>query len=252
MLSYSVRQVRNNVEKSPHFPKYLRSKLTKPLVSENTPRARHLVVTSHMTQKTSIPRVPSCCSRQACMKNVCLWEQSDFEMEFDILMHEYEPFDCVLQFSRVRCDVTSENSRKIYESTPFCLVNNKVLDLGKYCKFDQKFIGYVSLIHSSARWVQVVLPLHFYFNVHCEPIIVLISKRCGSLVFIFRFIILCSDGRLWQPETTQATCQRTESHIATEKVERKETDSSRVVFKFCHLSLRGFKGNWAPDHTNSL
>ena len=38
----------------------------------------------------------------------------------------------------VRCDVTSENSRQIYESTPFCLVNNKVLDLGKYCEFDQK------------------------------------------------------------------------------------------------------------------
>ena len=45
-------------------------------------------------------------------KNVCLWEQSDFEMEFDILLHEYQPFDCVLQFGSVRCDVTSENSRK--------------------------------------------------------------------------------------------------------------------------------------------
>ena len=31
-------------------------------------------------------------------------------MEFDILLHEYEPFDCVLQFSRVRFDVTSEYS----------------------------------------------------------------------------------------------------------------------------------------------
>ena len=29
-------------------------------------------------------------------KNVFLWEQSDFEMEFDILLHEYHPFDCVL------------------------------------------------------------------------------------------------------------------------------------------------------------
>ena len=71
-------------------------------------------------------------------------------MEFDILLHEYQPFDCVLQFGNVRCDVTSENPRQMYESTPFCLVNNKVLDLGKYCKFDRKLIGYVSFIHSSA------------------------------------------------------------------------------------------------------
>ena len=82
-------------------------------------------------------------------------------MEFDILLHEYEPFDCVLQFGNVRCDVTSENSRQMYESTPFCLVNNKVIDLGKYCKFDQKPIGYVSFTHSSAIWTNVVLPLHF-------------------------------------------------------------------------------------------
>ena len=33
----------------------------------------------------------------------------------------------------------------MYGSTPFCLVNNKVLDLGKYCEFDQKLIGYVSV-----------------------------------------------------------------------------------------------------------
>ena len=52
-------------------------------------------------------------------------------MEFDILLHGYQPFDCVLQFGNVRCDVTSENSRQMYESTPFCLVNNRVLDLGK-------------------------------------------------------------------------------------------------------------------------
>ena len=71
-------------------------------------------------------------------------------MEFDILLHENEPFDCVLQFGSVRCDVTSENSRQMYESTPFCLLNNKVLDLGKYCEFDQTLIGYVSLVHSSA------------------------------------------------------------------------------------------------------
>ena len=69
-------------------------------------------------------------------------------MEFDILLREYEPFDCVLQFGRFRCDVTSEYS---HESTPFCLVNDKILYLGKYCEFDQKLIGYVSLIHSSAR-----------------------------------------------------------------------------------------------------
>ena len=93
-------------------------------------------------------------------KNACLWEQSDFEMEFDILLHEYEPFD--LQFGSVRCDVTSENYRQMCESTPFCLVNNKVLYLGKYCEFDQKLIGYVSLIHSSATWTNIVLPLHFY------------------------------------------------------------------------------------------
>ena len=97
-------------------------------------------------------------------KNFCLWEQSDFEMEFDILLHEYQPFDCVLQFGNVRCDVTSENSRQIFESTPFCLVNNKVLDLGKYCKFDRKLIGYISFIHSSAILTKIVLPLHFYFK----------------------------------------------------------------------------------------
>ena len=68
----------------------------------------------------------------------------------------------VLQFGRVRCDVTSENSRQMYESTPLCLVNNNVLGLGKYCEFDKKLIDYVSLIHSSARWAKVVLPLHFY------------------------------------------------------------------------------------------
>ena len=39
-----------------------------PIISENTPRAWHLVVTSHMTQETNIPRVPSRCSRQACIK----------------------------------------------------------------------------------------------------------------------------------------------------------------------------------------
>ena len=91
----------------------LRSKLTKSLVPENTARAWHLVVTSRMTQETSIPQVPSCCSRQACINNVCLWELSDFEMEFDILLHEYQPFDCVLQFSSVSCDVTSENYRQM-------------------------------------------------------------------------------------------------------------------------------------------
>ena len=67
-------------------------------------------------------------------------------MEFDILLHEYQPFDCVLQFGSVRCDVISEHSRQMYESTPFCLVNNKVRDLGKYCEFDQKPIGYVPFI----------------------------------------------------------------------------------------------------------
>ena len=77
-------------------------------------------------------------------KNVCLWEQSDFEMELDILLHEYQPFDCVLQFSNVRCDVTSKNSRQMYESTLFCLVNNKVLDLGKYCE-SAMFLSYIHL-----------------------------------------------------------------------------------------------------------
>ena len=71
-------------------------------------------------------------------------------MEFDILLHECQPFDCVLQFGSVRCDVTSENSRQMCESTPFCLLNNKVLDLGKYCEFNRKLIGYVSFMHSSA------------------------------------------------------------------------------------------------------
>ena len=71
-------------------------------------------------------------------------------MEFDILLYKYEPSGCVLQFGNVRCDVNSENSRQINESTPFCLVNNKVLDLEKYCEFNQKLIGYVSLIRSSA------------------------------------------------------------------------------------------------------
>ena len=71
-------------------------------------------------------------------------------MEFDILLHEYQPFDYVLQFGNVRCDVTSQNSRQMYESTPFCVENNKVLDVRKYCEFDQKLIGYVSFIHSSA------------------------------------------------------------------------------------------------------
>ena len=75
------------------------------------------------------------------------------------------PFDFVLQFGNVRCDVTSENSRQMYESTPFCLVNNRVLDLGKYCEFDRKLIGYVSFIHSSATWTKIVFPFHFYFNI---------------------------------------------------------------------------------------
>ena len=108
-------------------------------------------------------------------KNVCLWEQSDFEMEFDILLHEYQPFDCGLQLGNVRCDVTSENPQQMYKSTPFCLVNNKVLDLGKYCEFDRKLIGYVSFIHSSAIWTKIILPLHFYFN-RCKLELLVRSK----------------------------------------------------------------------------
>ena len=87
--------------------------------------------------------------------NVCLWEQSDFEMEFDILLHLYEPVSC----SSVMSGVTS-----LPKSTPFCLVNYEALDLGKYCEFDQKLIGNVSLIHSSAIWTKIILPLHFYFK----------------------------------------------------------------------------------------
>ena len=45
--------------------------------------------------------------------NVYLREKSDFEMEFDILLHEHQPFDCVLQFGNARCDVTSEQSRQM-------------------------------------------------------------------------------------------------------------------------------------------
>ena len=105
-------------------------------------------------------------------KNVCLREQSDFEMEFDILLHLYETFDCVWQFSNVRCDATSENSRQMYESTPFCLVNYHSRSW-KYCEFDQKLIGYVSFIHSSAIWTKIILPLHFYFKHdvtrYCHP-----------------------------------------------------------------------------------
>ena len=121
-------------------------------------------------------------------KNVCLWEQSDFEMEFDILLHEYHPFDCVLQFGNVRCDVTSENPRQMYESTPFCLVNNKVLDLGKYCDFDRKLIGCVSFIHSSAIWTIIVLPLHFFFKagLHVR------RKHKRKRAFLFLVLVLAS------------------------------------------------------------
>ena len=76
MTCYSVQQMRNNaeisIEKLPHFLRYLRSKLTKSLVSdnfsENTRKAWHQVVTSYMTQETSIPRVLSCCPHQAAIK----------------------------------------------------------------------------------------------------------------------------------------------------------------------------------------
>ena len=64
-------------------------------------------------------------------------------MEFDILLHECETLT-VLQFGRAGCDVTSENSRQMYESTLFCLLTSKVQDLGKYRKFDQKLIGYMN------------------------------------------------------------------------------------------------------------
>ena len=144
--SYSVEEMRNNaeisMEKSPHFPRYLRSKLTKSLVGL-VPRCDVTHDTEDNFSESSILLFSS-----SLHKNVFLWEQSDFEMEFDILLHGYQPFDCVLQFGSVRCDVTSENPRQMYESTPFCLVNNKVLDLGKYCAFDRKLIGYVSFIYS--------------------------------------------------------------------------------------------------------
>ena len=39
---------------------------------KHTPRAWHLVVTSHMTQETIFPGVPSCRSRPACIKK-CLF-----------------------------------------------------------------------------------------------------------------------------------------------------------------------------------
>ena len=81
--------------------------------------------------------------------------ESGFEMEFYILLHEYQPFHCVLQFGNVRCEVISENSWQIYDSTPFCLANTKVLDLGKYCEFDRKLIGFVSFIHSSTIWTNI-------------------------------------------------------------------------------------------------
>ena len=53
----------------------------------------------------------------------------------------------------------------MYESTPFCLVNNKVPDLGKCCEFDQKLTGYVSFIQSSEIWTKIILPLHFTWHV---------------------------------------------------------------------------------------
>ena len=94
-------------------------------------------------------------------KNVCLCEQSDFVMEFDILLNLCEPSDCVLQFGS---DVTSENSRQMYESILFCLVNYEVVDLGKYCEFDQKLIGNVPFTHSSAIWTKIILLLHIFFK----------------------------------------------------------------------------------------
>ena len=64
----------------------------------------------------------------------------------------------------------------------------KVLDLGKYCEFDKKLIGYVSFIHSSAIWTKIVLPLHFYFNR------AVYKRKNSDTVALFSFIsiFLCS------------------------------------------------------------
>ena len=125
MSCYIVQQMRNNAEfsmgKSPHFPRDLRSKLTNrsfPIVFQK--HTQGLVPSCDFTHDT---RNKYCSSSilsfsSSLHKNVCLWEQSDFEMEFDVLLHEYKLFDCVLQFGSVRCDVTSKNSQQMYGSTP--------------------------------------------------------------------------------------------------------------------------------------
>ena len=79
--------------------------------------------------------VPSCRSRPACTKMSVNESDAALRWSSTFCCMSTKPFDCVWQFGNVRCDVTSENSRQMYESTPFCLVNNKVLDLGKYCPF---------------------------------------------------------------------------------------------------------------------
>ena len=62
-----------------------------------------------MTQETIFTGVPSCRSRPACIK-MSVYESKAtlrFHLKFDILLHEYQPFECVLQFGNVRCDVTA-------------------------------------------------------------------------------------------------------------------------------------------------
>ena len=116
----------------------------------------------------------------------------------DILLHEHQPFDCVLQFCSVRCDVTSENSRQMYESTPFCLVNNKVLYLRKYCEFDQQLIGYVFFIHSSAMWTKIVLPLHFYFKpFHAQEWSIFPCSLTRNITSQYTLLFIAYSGETW-------------------------------------------------------
>ena len=45
-----------------------------------------------LDKETSIPLVPPCCSWGTCPENVCLWEESDSEVEFGILLRKTEHF----------------------------------------------------------------------------------------------------------------------------------------------------------------
>ena len=157
--SYSVEQVRNDAEISMENRLtfrdiYVQSWQTHsfPIIFRNTPRAWHLVVTSHITQETIFPRVPSCCSSQACIK-----------------MYFYE------RKATLRWNLT------------FCCMNTNLLTVSESIANLTESSSAMFLSYISAIWTKIVLPLHFYFkpkllNSVSEKIVFIVRSSFSSQI----------------------------------------------------------------------